>query len=432
MHNDGKKIKVYDIWDGYHSFKKFERAVYSHTQTTIILDSSREHFLYWDNEDEYTFDEYVNSMVALRNYNSENGNRLILIVGAYKLMPNSNNYDNTFHKACTRLNDNMSDYPDNTLPSNRIKGIHDRDTVTRTDAILFYGLFHSIETWPTYHLAWSSFRLMAGIGSDLAIYDTKELKLDRLFCLKIAAAKTHRFYLLNELERRKILTNKNFWSMMDTRNNFDHVREMVLGNNWIDSPDYHYKSGRMVLDDYGKDIYRHQPKGYRNSLIDIVSETFIDAYFYTEKTACPILYRKPFLINGAQYQNHELQNLGFVLYDDIIDYSFDKIELPRARTDALCDEILRLQNEISDYKSVYIKLLPKLEHNLRRLLEIIMHDEYMPNCIKEYGKRITNPLQMPDPMARHGNWLNYVSNVSRNEASINLIRTNEYLRSLIQ
>ena len=169
-----------------------------------------------------------------------------------------------------------------------------------------------------------------------------------------------------------------------------------------------------------------QPAEYFRCFMEVVAETFGDSCFYTEKTTCPLLYRKPFLIHGAPYINHDLQGLGFVLYDEVFDYSFDKIEDFRERSAALADELLRLQNLKLDYKQVYIKLLPKLEHNLARVLKLMYHDEYMPRIVREYGEQIYNESFAFDPLGRTG-WNVFVDNGNcRNQPAVDLIRKNKY------
>jgi|TARA_B100001094_G_scaffold79869_1_gene76139 hypothetical protein len=63
-------------------------------------------------------------------------------------------------------------------------------------------------------------------------------------------------------------------------------------------------------------------------LIELVLETDVDnknntMMFFSEKTFRPIGLLMPFIIYGHQHCYKYLQNLGFILYTDIFDYSFD-------------------------------------------------------------------------------------------------------------
>lgn len=70
--------------------------------------------------------------------------------------------------------------------------------------------------------------------------------------------------------------------------------------------------------------YCKVPKEYFQSFSQLVIEsTSTDAMFITEKTVVPLLLGKPFLVASCQRFHKCLQELGFQLYDEIFDYSFD-------------------------------------------------------------------------------------------------------------
>jgi hypothetical protein len=68
-------------------------------------------------------------------------------------------------------------------------------------------------------------------------------------------------------------------------------------------------------------------------------------------------------------------DLGFVLYDEIIDYSYDNLEDVGDRADKLCESISKLP---ANYSELYEILKPKIEHNYNRCLEIIRDKKYIP------------------------------------------------------
>lgn len=75
-----------------------------------------------------------------------------------------------------------------------------------------------------------------------------------------------------------------------------------------------------------------------STIFQIVNETLVEDFnntslFYSEKTFKPILRCQPFLIYGQRGCNHRLKELGYKLYDDWFDLSFDWEE----------DDILRYQ-----------------------------------------------------------------------------------------
>lgn len=67
---------------------------------------------------------------------------------------------------------------------------------------------------------------------------------------------------------------------------------------------------------------------YNKTLFEIVNET--DAYgynntqlFYSEKTFKPMINCMPFIIHGQPGANHHLKEMGFKIFDEMFDYSFD-------------------------------------------------------------------------------------------------------------
>ena len=66
------------------------------------------------------------------------------------------------------------------------------------------------------------------------------------------------------------------------------------------------------------------PLEYVESCIDLVTEAYFDeGTVITEKAYKPMLYKKPFIILGPRYIHQALKNIGFKLYDELFDYSFD-------------------------------------------------------------------------------------------------------------
>lgn len=65
------------------------------------------------------------------------------------------------------------------------------------------------------------------------------------------------------------------------------------------------------------------PDNYMNYWFDIVSETSSEYMFFTEKTWRSIACGKPFVILGAQSQNAVLKQWGFLLFEELIDYTLE-------------------------------------------------------------------------------------------------------------
>jgi len=104
---------------------------------------------------------------------------------------------------------------------------------------------------------------------------------------------------------------------------------------------------------------------YSELSIEIVCETntTADTFFITEKTFRPIAYGKLFLVIGSPEFEQNLKNLGFDIFDDIIDKSYDSSS-SYMRVDAVFNSLGELLRNPVDMQA----LLPRLLAN-KRVLE---------------------------------------------------------------
>ena len=130
---------------------------------------------------------------------------------------------------------------------------------------------------------------------------------------------------------------------------------------------------------YSKDNVANftDPLFYRKSFIDIVTETSYENhnFFMTEKTIRPICHEKPFVAIGpANFHTKYLkEHFGLELYDEIIDYSFDKEDCLQCRINDVVENIKNLVSQKNTLNKSYKKILPKLKYN-RHVLETIYKD----------------------------------------------------------
>ena len=110
-------------------------------------------------------------------------------------------------------------------------------------------------------------------------------------------------------------------------------------------------------------------KGYRRGIIDLVLETRYEPneFFITEKTIKPIATLKPFLALSCQGYNTEYlrDRLGYQLYDEVFDYSFDSAEDIHDRVRGVIQNLENLQDflETHGVQELYRRLIPKLYYN---------------------------------------------------------------------
>ena len=112
------------------------------------------------------------------------------------------------------------------------------------------------------------------------------------------------------------------------------------------------------------------------SEIDLVCESHtIKRFHFSEKTCRPIGFVKPFLVIGCVGWHRIFKQLGFELYDELFDYSFDDIEPFRERHKEIINQvksILDMDKQLLNDKIQAIQ--DKMQYNKKRFFE---YREYM-------------------------------------------------------
>ena len=352
-------------------------------------------------------------------WNVEHNNRLSLIHGNYKIIPEDSI--------------NVSDILVPGFGGISVNNVHNiLQYVSGISSAIIGGFFDDVEIWPTYFMVWPGAKV-AGEALKNAVKWNDNRSIDTMFMIKNRVPKPHRMLLLDELSKRDVLED-NMYSQYE-----QHPGEIASTMKAIGATHYHGKThaiGRPLTDE--EDWYALPPYGQDDVLIEVVAETHIDRPFYTEKTVWPLVYMKPFMIMGSHLMNHNLTKYGFKLYDEFIDYSFDKIESPKKRIIAMADELARLSNlKLSniEYHKLNEKLRPKIEHNLAVYLEMVFNDPYLPKIIKEFGndpKYSQPPNQdMTIISPQNGSWKTYTDRNGGNGVLMDIVRHNPYLQKLM-
>ena len=114
-------------------------------------------------------------------------------------------------------------------------------------------------------------------------------------------------------------------------------------------------------------------KTYDNIAIEIVCETNITSgtFFITEKTFRPLYYGKLFLVIGSPQFEQNLKDLGFDIFDDILDKSYDNLE-SYMRVDAVFDSLQKYIDNPVDYNILKQRLL-----NNQKLLVKVAHERLL-------------------------------------------------------
>jgi hypothetical protein len=126
------------------------------------------------------------------------------------------------------------------------------------------------------------------------------------------------------------------------------------------------------------------PLEYIQSYIDLVTESMVyDCVMLTEKTFKPISLKKPFILLSARNSHLFLKKMGYQLYDELFDYSFDDknfsirfksiikqiIYLLSLPMDVLQDKIEPLREKI-EYNYKHMKTQKEMWTNFHKLNDV--------------------------------------------------------------
>jgi hypothetical protein len=130
---------------------------------------------------------------------------------------------------------------------------------------------------------------------------------------------------------------------------------------------YKYWKPEVLLLDQGLDVKFRQetiPDEFNHTFMQLVTESDDIETFFSEKTATPIFLNKPFLVATNSGFHRDLKSLGFELYDELFDYSFDDEPDMETRYDNLVQNLKRYIGLNSvQLKDYYDKVSDKITYN---------------------------------------------------------------------
>ena len=116
------------------------------------------------------------------------------------------------------------------------------------------------------------------------------------------------------------------------------------------------------------------------SVFHIAGETMHEVCFWTEKTFVPLLLGKPVIVQGGEGSNKRLQDFGFKLYDNVIDYAFDDHPDAVERNKLLVDQLVKIQNEYTPTE-LYKATKDIAEYNAQVSLGILLNKKFIPSVL---------------------------------------------------
>lgn len=182
--------------------------------------------------------------------------------------------------------------------------------------------------------------------------------------------KTHRIMLMDQLAKHNLI-DKGAIAWRDMHNSLHSIRhtfpEGVTDSMYMGMVFEHWTPKRMFLDQEYPSLNPYQlPTQYKESFIQVSAESFETEILFSEKTAVPLFLAKPFLLLGTKGYNHRLTDLGFVLYDELFDYSFDNLDNLADRVEGVIQNVLKIVSfDTATQKQKLESIKDKLIHNKR-------------------------------------------------------------------
>lgn len=148
---------------------------------------------------------------------------------------------------------------------------------------------------------------------------------------------------------------------------------------------------------FGKEEYLTKiPDQFNQSFMNLVSESSITVPYITEKTAKPLMLEKPFLaVAPTGYHTGLLKDLGFELYDEVFDYSFDSVQDTTKRIEEIV-KVLKAMMYLkkADLDSLHSKIKDKLAYNRQHFIKLATDVQQWPNILLHHLD--TNPNLITD------------------------------------
>jgi len=171
--------------------------------------------------------------------------------------------------------------------------------------------------------------------------------------------KLHRNLLIDELAKHKLIDRGNVTYHYDIWNEggdanyeFKHYNGVPIHNDHYVNNDSWHRCHPYSVDEE-----------FMSSFLHVVTESDVISTVLSEKTAMPIFLKRPFLILGTEGHYRRLQEKGFVLYDEIFDYSFDSEPDIGKRVELITKNIQNVVDNRDKLEEWFDILKPKLDHN---------------------------------------------------------------------
>jgi len=204
---------------------------------------------------------------------------------------------------------------------------------------------------------WSSFR------------PTEEFKLNRTYKLSSLNGNdwSHRKYAYILLSKKSYF-NQMIFTFGIRKTQFDFLNSLVLSDQDLEEFNKLPQTVTYNQTDHAAnlDIDISHP-AFQDTYVNLVNETSIsnELAIVSEKTFKPIRAHQLFVIIATVGAVKFLRDIGFDVFDDIIDHSYDMIQNEKLRIEMAIQQLDRLSE--LDLTKLFIQLQPRLEKNAKWL-----------------------------------------------------------------
>jgi len=211
-----------------------------------------------------------------------------------------------------------------------------------------------------------SFLVQSYGGSEKVLNNTPEEILinknpSNLFASLVNLPHPHRCDMIDSLAEQKLLET-NYYTWNTSTEEYEQPYSFKYFNEVVKHDRGGYKDT--------KDNFSYPDIEYFTSLFDLVIESTDSVVFFSEKTWKPIRLGKPFLLFGHQYLHRELRKLGFFLFEDVVDYSFDEEPNTLKRAKLLAAELKRLST--LDLEELSFRMKPNVLFNKNKAKQLAL------------------------------------------------------------
>lgn len=197
---------------------------------------------------------------------------------------------------------------------------------------------------------------------------------EKLFNSLNKKSRYHRAVMMDQLSKDKLIDN----------NIITWRAEMAYFPTELEYQWKFWKPVHLTINEVTEDwnMQWSMPESYYLTCIDLITEADVDSPFITEKTWRSIFHSRPFISLAFSGYYKWLTEQGFLLYDEIFDYSFDNFLNVEERAESISSQLKYIQ-DIYDLMEIKSILLPKIKFNKEHALKL-SNSCNIPEYYKEY------------------------------------------------